>query len=172
LCPPITCFLQYCDPADGLCKDDLNDPTRATQCNNDPDYCSPSDCENQVSVPYCSYQRCTVSRGITTCGTPIPIDCLANRPNSNNANCYTGIQPNDTMTTQGCRAGHGCEYIIKDCGIPEDPCQEIKLDPTTTACCQLVPKDCAGRFGNAPGYTYSCVPEGGVGVCRATPHAH
>jgi hypothetical protein len=53
------------------------------------------------------------------------------------------------------------------CFTPQSP--EYRGDPTVEGCCYGAPKDCAGRFGNAPGYTDTCENVTGVGVCRATP---
>ncbi len=164
LCNPSGCNPEQCDPATGLCVE-VADPQCDAPCftPQPPDApCFQGTCRtehclpNLADAPNCNAQEFVncAQYNTNTCFVPIPDD------------------PGPPEVFQGCQEGVGCIFTAIDCAAsqpfgPLPPCFEYYNDGTLPGCCNVRPTDCAAKFGNAPGYAYSC--DVTTGACRATP---
>ena len=161
LCDSVGCNPSICNPASGNCEE-----VSSPQC--DAPCFEPQFPDEPCLHGTCSDERCIPNPDdIPNCNAESILDCFA----TNSNHCFVPI-PNDAQVFQGCREGVGCVFTAIDCTVsqpsgPPAPCMEYYNDPALAGCCATRPTDCAGKFGNAPGYTYSC--DLATNTCRATP---
>ncbi len=162
LCHSFGCNPSVCNPETGGCEE-----MSSSQC--DAPCSEPAFPDEPCFAGTCTEERCVPnSDDIPNCNAESILSCHAN---SNH--CFVPIpDDNANQVFLGCREGVGCVYTAIDCTVsqpfgPPDPCTEYYNDPGLAGCCSIRSTDCAGKFGNAPGYTYSC--DLATDTCRATP---
>lgn len=160
-CVPPGCIRYRCDPTDGVCKLNENDPTFA-QCGGDESFCQPRpDCVTQT----CFFESCSAQGSPQNCDSITNVNCTALNPSS----CQVPLEtsPPDNIIN-GCKETVGCVFSVKECP-PAAPCQRLVRDPLDPGCCRYEPRDCAAEFHNDPQFAYACDVVGTEGVCRARP---
>lgn len=164
LCPSTGCNPYQCNPATGQCEEVPDD-----QC--DAPCFTPQPPDAPCFQGTCRTEHCLPNlNDVPNCNAQEFVNCSAYNTN----NCFVPVpdDPGPPEQFQGCREGTGCVFTPIDCTAsqpfgPLDPCVDYYEDPTLQGCCGVRDRDCAGLFGNAPGFTYSCDPV--RDVCVATP---
>jgi len=164
VCAATGCNLESCNPATGDCAVQQNNPS---MCGPTGQICLNADFDGTAcDVFSCAYTHCRFTPGFpSNCFSTEMVDCAALNPST--CQVSLGCDPSQA----GATLGSGCQYEAVACDPPTDPCMELVMDGTDPNCCTYQPKDCAGRFGNDPDFTYSCEVVGEEGVCQATPIA-
>lgn len=151
-CPARGCNVEACNPNSGTCEVVANN---VLACGSTGNICVNLDSDGTpCDVSACSYEHCRRN--------PLqPQNC--DRVDVRDCN---DENPSTCQTASPCDAITGCTFTaVAPCAPPTDPCEELVMDGTASGCCTYRPKDCAGRFGNDPNFTYAC----NAGVCTATP---